>query len=166
MNIKIIPAREDEIEAIRDLIYSRCLWFVENDLIGWNKKYLDDFGVDYFLKQMKKNKLYVAKVDEKICGVMLLKNVEEEDFWSDTEPSYYIHHLATDTKIKGVGQKLLEFAKEQGRKDGKKYLRLDCYEDSDFLNNYYSKMGFSYIKNGLEIYPNETYKYNLWQMSL
>ena len=58
MNIKIIPAREDEIEAIRDLIYSRCLWFVENDLIGWNKKYLDDFGVDYFLKQMKKNKKF------------------------------------------------------------------------------------------------------------
>ncbi len=110
---------------------------------------------------MKINKLLVAKFDNKVCGVMLLKD-EDKDYWNTDDHSYYIHHLATDINLKGVGKKLIDYAKEQCRINNKKYLRLDCYQESEFLNNYYQKIGFNKVGSGTE----ENYSYNLWEMKI
>lgn len=92
------------------------------------------------------NTLFVAKLNNKVCGVMLLKN-EDGIYWKNNDPSYYIHHLATDINTKGVGKKLIDFAKEESKLNKKKYLRLDCYQESVFLN-YYKKIGFHNVGSG------------------
>lgn len=162
MNYKIELANIEDIASIHKLIYDRCLWFHEKGLIGWNINYYPKkYNQDYFKNQMQKNKLFVVKNEDEICGVMLLKE-KDSDYWNDNELSYYIHHLATSIHSSGVGTLLIDYAKEQCRKDEKKYLRLDCYRNSKFLNDYYQKLGFKNVGSG----EFENYSYNLWEMRI
>lgn len=136
--------------------------FFNNGIIGWNvESYPKKYNQDYFKEQMKINKLFVAKNHNKIRGVMLLKE-EDINFWFDNKTSYYIHHLATDTNIKGVGKALLNYAIEECKKDNKEYLRLDCFRESIFLNGYYKEFGFNNFGSGMI----GNYNYNLWEMKI
>lgn len=148
MNYQIELAKIEDLDMIHKLIYDRCLWFLEKGLKGWNPNYYPKkYNKDYFKEQMKKNKLIVAKLDNRVVGVMLLKD-EDKDYWKDNKSSYYIHHLATDINAKGIGKILINYAIEQCKKDNKKSLRLDCYKTSNFLNVYYKKIGFNNVGNG------------------
>lgn len=162
MDIKIESATFLDIDDICKIIYNRCVWFSDNELKGWQIDfYPNKYNKEYFIEQMKINKLFVAKSNNKVCGVMLLKN-KDLDYWKDEENSYYVHHLATDTNFKGVGRKLIDYAKEECKLNNKKYLRLDCYKESIFLNNYYKNIGFNNVGSG----SREDYNYNLWEMEI
>lgn len=160
MNYKIELAALEDLNSIHKLIYDRCLWFSKKGVKGWNINfYPNKYNQAYFKEQMNINKLFVVKDKNKICGVMLLKE-EDSDYWDENLSSYYIHHLATDINKKGIGKLLINFAIEQCKKDNKSYLRLDCYKTSLFLNNYYKKLGFSNVGNGIK----EGYEFNLWEL--
>ena len=103
---------------------------------------------------------------EDVCAAcahpqMLLKE-EDKEYWNNDDCSYYIHHLVTDSNLKGIGKKLIEFAKEQCKENDKKYLRLDCYKESVFLNKYYKNLGFHNVGNGTK----GDYHYSLWEMKI
>lgn len=155
MDIKIEIAKEKDIETIHDLIVKRCKWFDENSIKQWDMSYAKRYDKDYFKNQINTNLMYVAKYDETIAGCMLLKN-KDEDFWQDDEPSYYIHHLATDILYKGIGKSLINFAINKARNDNKEYLRLDCFKSNIKLNNYYKNLGFE----------EKGYTYNLWEFKI
>ena len=162
MEYKIENSKEEDLDTISNLIYSRCVWFKEKNIPGWDLNfYPNKYNKNYFKEQMQKNKLFVAKANNKVCGVMLLKE-EDSTYWPDNESSYYIHHLVTDIKLKGVGKKLIIYAIDQCKKENKKFLRLDCYQKSQFLNEYYKKLGFINVGKG----TNVNYKYNLWEMKI
>ena len=160
--MKVELVKIEDLDAIHKLIYDRCLWFSKKGVKGWNINfYPEKYNQDYFEEQMKVNQLFVAKSNNKVCGVMLLKE-EDKDFWNDNKPCYYIHHLATDIKLKGIGKLLLNYAIEQCKKDNKEYLRLDCYKTSQFLNDYYKKIGFNNVGSG----NLDDYNYNLWELNV
>lgn len=92
---------------------------------------------------------------------MLLKN-EDKDYWNNNDSSYYLHHLATDVNLKGVGKALINYAIEQCRINNKKYLRLDCYQESKFHNKHYEKLSFYKVGNGTD----KNYNFNLWEMKI
>ena len=151
-----------DLNSIHKLIYDRCLWFSEKGVKGWNIDYYPNkYDNNNFIEQMKINKLFVAKFNNKVCGVMLLKD-EDKYYWNNDDSSYYIHHLATDINLNGVGKKLISYAVEQCKINNKKCLRLDCYQESKFLNEYYKKMGFNNVGSGTD----ENYNFNLWEMKI
>ena len=49
---------------------------------GWNINfYPEKYNHEYFKEQMKINQLFVAKSNNKVCGVMLLKeNIEDYNY--------------------------------------------------------------------------------------
>lgn len=162
MNYKIERAKENDIDIILNLIYERLKWFKEKNYVGWDiDLYLDEYDKDYFLEQIKINELYALKINNKICGVMLLKK-EYEDYWEYDIESYYIHHLGIDIHYRNLGNKLIEYAIKRCRETNKKSLRLDCYKESKFLNSYYASLGFKNVGNGIDDY----YVYNLWEMKI
>lgn len=162
MEYTIETAKREDLDGIHKIIYDRCLWFLKNELKGWNIEYYPKkYNKKYFLEQMKINKLFVIKLDNKVCAVMLLKDTDKE-YWKDSEPAYYIHHLATDINLKGLGEKLIKYAKKQCELNNKKYLRLDCFKESLFLNSYYQHQGFKNVGSGTK----EEYNYNLWEMKI
>lgn len=166
MYYKIEKAKQEDIDDIYKIICDRCLWFENKGIYGWNlKSYTSNYDKEYFKEQMKTNELYIAKLNDKICGVMLLKN-EDKIYWNDNASSYYLKHLATDINIKGVGECLINYAKELAKTNKKEYLRLDCYQESEFLNNYYQKLGFINVGKGVIADEPEDYKYNLYEMKI
>lgn len=162
MNYKIVIAQVEDLYFIHKLIIDRCLWFSEHKIKGWNiDDYPDTYNIDYFKKEMQTNKLYVLKIDNKICGAMLLKELDCK-YWSDNASAYYIHHLTTSINQKGIGKVLINYAIECCKKAGKEFLRLDCYQDSAFLNEYYQKIGFIKVGNGIK----GSYEFNLYEMKI
>ncbi len=160
MDYKIELAKYEDLNAIYKLIYDRCLWFSKNGVKGWNiESYPNKYNQEYFKNQMQINKLFILKIGNNICGVMLIKETDS-DYWKDNISSYYIHHLATDINKNGIGKLLINFAIEQCKIDNKSRLRLDCYKTSFFLNEYYKKLGFKNVGNGIK----EDYEFNLWEM--
>lgn len=57
---------------------------------------------------------------------------------------------------------MINYAIKQCKKDNKEYLRLDCYKTSQFLNDYYKKIGFNNVGSG----NLDDYNYNLWELNV
>lgn len=58
----IEKAKEDDLEEYHEIILSRCKWFEDNKINQWKiHSYPVRFDVSYFKKQMKENKLFIAK---------------------------------------------------------------------------------------------------------
>lgn len=74
---------------------------------------------------------------------------------SDAPPSYaamdwvegaaFVSALITATapEARGMGRRLMAWA--EGRASGRPALRLDCWADGDFLEDYYARLGFTRI---------------------
>lgn len=162
MHYIVDKAKVSDIDDICNLIYSRCLWFLEKGILGWELGYYDiKYNKDYFVEQMNINNLFVAKLDNKVVGAMLLKD-SDRNYWDNDDESFYIHHLVTDINLKGVGKELIDFAIRNCILNNKKYLRLDCFKDNRFLNDYYKSIGFRNVGSGSEV----DYDYNLWEVNI
>lgn len=161
-NLKIVLANEGDAKSIHNLIVKRCKWFKENNIKQWELEYYPVYFDDkYFKERASTNNLFMAKSDGKIIGAMLLKE-DDKSYWKDDESSYYIHHLVTDIKYKGVGKELINFAINKCIENKKAYLRLDCVKSNIKLNNYYKNLGFENVGSGKEI----GYTYNLYELKL
>lgn len=160
--LDIVLAQKEDLKAAHQLLVIRCQWFIENHIHGWNiNTYPVQYNEQYLEEQMQSNKVYVAKEEGKIIGIMLLKS-EDKEYWTDDVKAYYLHHFATDPHYQGIGKKMIEFAKEIAKQDGKNYLRLDCFESNAKLNGYYANLGFK--SKGVGKIGN--YEYRLWEVSL
>lgn len=158
-NIKIVLAQEYEMDAIHDILIERCKWFIDNKINQWKINwYPNKYNNEYFLKQMKENFLYVAKIKNEVVGVMLLKKSDKE-YWNNDNDSYFLHHFATRLGNKGIGSVMLEFAYQKCLEDGKEYLRLDSWGSNYGLTKYYENMNFVNVKTG----EKGVYKYRLWE---
>lgn len=165
LDIAIEKASAKNIESIIDIIKERCEWLQNNNIDQWNpSSYLKKYDSTYFLEQLKNgNELYVAKINEKVVGVMLIK-FKDPDYWQDEKEAIYIHHLASrlDNSGDGVGTILLDYAASLAKKYNKEYIRLDCKKRNDNLNKYYKMNGF--IRKGSGKKSN--YEYNLWEKKM
>ncbi|MDH3494897.1 MAG: GNAT family N-acetyltransferase, partial [Acidobacteriota bacterium] len=69
----------------------------------------------------------------------------DPEYWDDVphEDSSFVHRVAVRRKYagKGLARKMIEWAKNRARDEGKRFLRLDC-ADRPKLREVYEKMGF------------------------
>ena len=99
----IEKAKEDDLEEYYKIILSRCKWFEDNKINQWKiHSYPVRFDVSYFKKQMKENKLFIAKKDGVVVGGFLLKE-KDYDYWSDCDKvkAYSIDYTQDINFIKG-----------------------------------------------------------------
>jgi ribosomal protein S18 acetylase RimI-like enzyme len=62
------------------------------------------------------------------------------------EPALYIHRIVTNLlfRERGFVKIIFEWAKEYGRKLGKKFIRIDTWSDNQKLIDYYTECGFTF----------------------
>ena len=153
-------ASEEDVNDIVQLIEKRCLWFREKGLPGWS---IEDYPVrynrEYFRESMQSGKLITAKIEGVLAGTMLLRTTDPE-YWQDACSAYYIHHLATDPEIHGLGRKMVGYARKLCEEEGKDYLRLDYDVRSPFLGKYYDSLGFNDAGGG----KTRHFEYRLMQL--
>lgn len=143
MEYKFMQADETMIDSIYELFIKRIEWMDRVGIKQWNvTNYIDAYPKEYYKMQIKEKQLYVIIGNDEIVGAIVL--LENDERWDDSDKcsAYYLHNFVTDTKIKGIGKKILKFVEELARKNKKSKLRLDCSEDNDFLNNYYENAGY------------------------
>ena len=73
--------------------------------------------------------VYLATIDGKPAGTFLLQN-EDPVIWSDVPrgEAYYLHKLAVRRRFanQGLARQMLDFAVNETRAAGRRFLRLDC----------------------------------------
>ncbi len=90
----------------------------------------------------------ILEGDAIACIFMTVYN--DPYIWGErnNDPSIYIHRIATHRDYRGNNYtlKIIDWAKEQGRTLGKKFIRMDTWGDNPKLINYYVKCGFTLLE--------------------
>lgn len=75
---------------------------------------------------------------------------EDPYIWGEKnkDPAMYIHRIVTHSAFRGKNytMKIIEWAKEHGKKMGKQFIRMDTWGDNPKLIDYYTKCGFTYLE--------------------
>ncbi len=137
-------AHAEDVDAVFTLYEKRIRWMDKVGIRQWNVvDYLALFPISYYAEQQALDTLYILKESARIIGAAVL--LQSDDRWSDKAdvPAYYVHNLVTDTAVKGAGKIMLVEIEKLAIRQNKRFLRLDCAADNDFLNKYYASMGFA-----------------------
>jgi GNAT superfamily N-acetyltransferase len=96
------------------------------------------------------NDPWVAEIDGRVVGAMLLGSGPLPYIDPIEEPEVYLHLLVTDRSRKGsgIGAALVAKAKEEAAARGVDLIRVDCYGGDDRkLVSAYERMGFTPIRD-------------------
>ena len=104
---------------------------------------------ELFLKNNKSSDCYLGFVDDIPAASIILK--ESDPFmWPGIkkDETIFIGKLGVERKYSGRGlaKEMLDFARQEAVSRDKKYLRLDCYADREYLCRLYEEYGFKLIE--------------------
>lgn len=88
------------------------------------------------------------QIDGRVVAMMALID-PEPDFWTPeelAEPQTYISRFFVVEHGKRYGSILLEAVIEQARRDGKHWVRLNCWSTNAKLHKYYISHGFEHVR--------------------
>ena len=137
------PAGPGDISAVFALYEKRVRWMNEKGIRQWNvTDYLRAYPADYYEQQRKSGNLWVMRCGGTAAGAVVLK--QEDGRWPDRAGSaaFYLHNLVTDPAFPGLGARIIREVEKLAAGKGKSFVRLDCAEDSSFLNSYYESLGY------------------------
>ena len=139
-------ANTKDIDSILKLYSDRMKWFKDNGIKQWSR-YLENHPKEEFIEAIRNNNLYVVK--EKSVIVACFELSTHSKYWNDDgAQAYYIYKVVTKVGYKNVGEFVFQKCAEIAKKNGKKYLRLDCLKSNKQLNTIYEKHNFKLIKYG------------------
>lgn len=160
MNYTIKLANMNDIDLILQLYSERMQWFKDNNIKQWSK-YLTNHPKSEFEEAINNKNFYIILKDNEIIAGFELSEDSRE--WKDNvTSSYYIYKVVTKVGHKNIGNIIFQKCKEIARKNGKKYLRLDCLKSNEKLNNIYESHNFKLVRYG----SNERYNYSLRELKI
>ncbi len=143
MTYSFRKADEKEIKSIWKLIIDRIDWMNEIGLQGWNTTgYLERYPIEYYKALQNKGSLFVLYDEDRQEIISAAALYEEDDRWTDTSQSFYIHNLVSGQHVKGAGALFIKAAEKYAKENGKMYMRLDSSKDNAVLSSFYEKFGY------------------------
>ena len=136
----------DDLSQIYDLINARMDWMVKKGIKQWDKEhYWSVFPKSHYQKQVELGNMYVIKTGNEVMGAIVL--YEQDELWLGDEniDSFYLHHLVTSLKHKGIGKIIIKEVEKLGKEMNKQAIRLDCMVTNEFLNRYYEDLGYYFV---------------------
>ena len=124
-----------------DIMREAASWLLATGRPLWR---LEDLTEDNILAGITKNDVYVGWVGDEPAAAMILQ-WGDPLFWPHArDDSAFIHKLSVRRRFAGTGAagRLVEWAKEEAMRRGRRYLRLDCAGDRPRLCSFYERMGF------------------------
>lgn len=152
-NIQIRKATESDLDCIENLYENICGYLeTHKNYPGWKKDiYPTRCDAE---KGFQADGLYIARIDSKTAGAMILKHEPEEGYkngnWlteDDYQHIYVVYTLAVhpDFLKCGVGTELLMFAERVARTEQCISIRLDVVKDNFPAEQLYQKCGYQFI---------------------
>lgn len=108
------------------------------------------------LKGIEAQTLYIAKQEGAVAGSVILNHESELAYegapWqieADKENLFVVHTLVVHPQFSklGVGGQLMEFARQEGMRQGMRAIRLDVYKGNLPAIRLYERSGYRYIAN-------------------
>ena len=160
MDYTIELANMKDIDYILALYSDRMKWFKDNNIKQWSR-YLQNHPKEEFVEAIENKNFYIIKQNNiLVAGFELSTN--SKDWNDDITPAYYIYKVVTKVGHKNLGQVIFDKCKELAKRDGKKYLRLDCLKSNQKLNDIYESHNFKLIRYG----HNERYSFSLRELKI
>lgn len=141
-----IPKKEDLIEVDRIAIQ------VHDCHVKWRPDIFEHtdsiFSEEQFCNIINNKEIFIAKIDEKIVGYVLLSSKERKQNGYRYRKQLDIDAIGVDRNYRnqGIGTKLINYVKKYAKEKGYTDLRLTVNEENKNAIHLYEKMGFK-VKN-------------------
>ncbi len=144
----------NKLEILLNMYREKAKWLESIGQPMWDMKYLEK---ETFIEKYKNPECFIAYIDGNPIGGFIL--VRENDFfWGENSNIgvYYINKLIVNSGYTGQGyaQKMIYWVERYAIEKGKEKLRLDCYEDRNYLMQLYTNGGFDLVE--VKVMPDGT----------
>ena len=163
-DIQIVQAQPVDVETIRDIYEEVGQWLLSRGLRQWLP---EDFSQERTLESIEHGHFYLVQIQQgtavEAIGMLSL-HWSDTFIWGNVPPDAgYVHSLAIRRAWAGqnIGSTLLAWAGDQVLREGREYLRLDCWSDNFALCRYYERVGFTF--KGFKIFQGKGQE---WRASL
>jgi len=141
-DIIIKSANSNEKKIFIQKMVEKCRLLNNNGLMTWN---IDSLTEDKLNKQYINPQYFVCYLNNQFIGGFILLT-SDDFFWPENteDDSFYIHKLLVCNGFNGngYGNFIMNWIKEYGKKNGKKFLRLDYFKSKHKLKFFYEENGF------------------------
>lgn len=142
----IRKATSSDIESILSITRACAKNMVENGIYQWNEHYPN---ATVFEEDIDRDELYVITNDQAIAGTVVISTVMDDIYKSiqwltPNDKNLYIHRLAVHPYYQGRGlaQKLMDFAENNGAAQGYESIRLDTFSKNERNQKFYEVRGY------------------------
>jgi ribosomal protein S18 acetylase RimI-like enzyme len=145
VNLVLRKAEPADLGLVRELHRDVGTWLHEIKHIS--DQWAREVPEDEVRRMIESGALYLALVDQDAAGVLQL-TTGGGTVWSGHEgQALYVHSFAVRRRCAGLGlgKRILDWAADQARAQGKRYLRLDCMHENPGLRQYYASAGFRFL---------------------
>lgn len=125
---------------------------IYQEAIQWQKEhsypYFESFSKEFIEKLIIDKRQYKAVKDSVIIGTFSFLDSDVELWQKDDVDAFYFHRFAVKREFKDQGftQRAIEWAVDRAKREGKKFIRLDCWVTKK-LCDYYERLGFQYVRD-------------------
>ncbi|MDA2814220.1 GNAT family N-acetyltransferase [Nocardiopsis sp. RSe5-2] len=145
--MRIRKGGPDDVPSVLAMLDGAVEWLTARGREGqWGSQPWSEFPERVRRIEDKADGLWMAEIGGEPAGALALSPVPEPYVDPAPEPELYVGLLVTARAFtgRGVGARLLGFARDQARERGVALLRVDCWAGGDgALIAYYERQGFT-----------------------
>lgn len=154
----IRKAKQTDIKSIIEMTKACAKAMIDNGIYQWNEYYRTNSA---FLKDLKRNELYVLELEKKIIGCVVISTLMDEEYipikwFTNNGNNIYIHRLAVYPNHQGKGhaQQLMDFSEQFAISNNYSSIRLDTFSQNKRNQKFYELRG--YKKLGEIYFPKQS----------
>ncbi|MCE5275520.1 MAG: GNAT family N-acetyltransferase [Deltaproteobacteria bacterium] len=140
--IEIVRAGLEDAPTASAILTGAATWLTGRDETLW---FPDELTPERFMAAIEAGELYLVKKDGAAVGTVILQDADNL-YWPDmrSRDALYIHKLAFVDHVRGrgLGRKVIAWAKARACSAGMTYLRLDTEAARTRLCAFYESAGF------------------------
>jgi ribosomal protein S18 acetylase RimI-like enzyme len=147
MSLEFHKATPEDLPGLQRILEEARAYKLKRNDKTWGTRPFDEKTVK---EMVDSGNTYVGYINGDLAASLALIWSDEQIWGSDLgndNNAGYLHTLATSEAFRGqrVGEEAIQWATEQVKANGKKFLRLDCSPDNHDLCEYYESQGFDRV---------------------
>lgn len=150
--VSAFQAEPKDTQDIMNILIGTAKWLQSKGSTQWSGLLYGEDSHD-MVGSISRGEVYAFKENGVCVGTVILKQgVSEWDqgLWGkndvDSNTSVFVHRLAIHREYagKGLGADIMHWIESGVQFAGKDRIRLDCINDNEILNSFYSQCGYEY----------------------
>jgi ribosomal protein S18 acetylase RimI-like enzyme len=142
--LRVVSAQEDDLGQYIDLLEEIAGWLEGRGITQWRPGSFR-LSADYYAESIRQGEVQLGFVGDELVGTLRLL-LRDPIVWPEVieDDAVYVYNLAVGRTWGDhrLGAQMLEWAADRARSLGRRYVRLDCMADNQFLAEYYVRAGF------------------------